>query len=85
MSVFWKIMRMSSIVVLAAIVICSFAGIAAAQDAEEDDSTIVIEGRILRPQASYIIQRANVDFGASMKKKSFIYKIEASLDNKPFQ
>ncbi len=76
---------MSSIVVLAAIVICSFAGIAAAQDAEEDDSTIVIEGRILRPQASYIIQRANVDFGASMKKKSFIYKIEASLDNKPFQ
>jgi len=85
MSAFWNLRRKPFVAALAAIVICSCAGIAVAQDSAEDDSTIVIEGRILRPQASYIIQRANVDFGAGMKKKSFIHKIEASLDNKPFK
>ena len=66
-------------------VLLSLSFSAPAQAEEEDDSTIVIQGRILRPQASYIIQRANIDFGVGMKKKSFVHKIEESLNEKPFQ
>lgn len=56
---------------------------ARAQDLELD--SIVVEGRILRPQAAYIIQRANVEFGIEAKKRSFVQKIEESLDETPFQ
>ncbi len=76
--------RIVMIAVIAAIAIVMFLQSAHAQN-EEDDSVIRIEGRILRPQASYIIQRANIDFGVGMKKKSFVDKIEMSLNEKPFQ
>jgi hypothetical protein len=54
-----------------------------AQEIEAD--SIVVEGRILRPQAAYIIQRANVEFGIEAKKRSFVQKIESSLDEPPFK
>ena len=54
-----------------------------AQDTELD--SIVVEGRILRPQAAYIIQRANVEFGIEAKRKSFVQKIEASVNEAPFK
>lgn len=53
-----------------------------AQEGELD--SIVIEGRIMRPQASYIIQRANVDFGLNAKKRSFVNKIVQSIEEEPF-
>lgn len=45
---------------------------------------IVVEGRIQRPQASYIIKRATLDFGIQAKRKSFVKKIEATIDSEPF-
>lgn len=75
-------MRTTAIGVVVCIgVLLAAAGPAAAQDVELD--AIVIEGRIMRPQASYIIQRANVDFGISAKKRSFIAKIEQSVEEEP--
>ncbi len=55
---------------------------APAQDIELD--SIVVEGRILRPQAAYSIQRANVEFGIEAKKRSFVGKIQLSIDEEPF-
>jgi hypothetical protein len=45
---------------------------------------IVVEGRIQRPQASYIIQRASIDFGIQAKRKSFVDQIVQSIEGKPF-
>ena len=81
-------MRRKFLIVIVAIVMAvvfqSFA-IAQSRDEEKKDNEIMIEGRILRPQASYILQRANVDFGLGAKKRSFIDKIEVSIDEPPFK
>lgn len=45
---------------------------------------IVVEGRIQRPQASYIIQRASLDFGIQAKRRSFVGKIVTTIENDPF-
>jgi hypothetical protein len=45
---------------------------------------IVVEGQIQRPEAAYIIQRATLDFGMTAKKRSFIGKVKASIDEAPF-
>ncbi len=54
-----------------------------AQEIMELDA-IVVEGRIQRPQASYILQRASVDFGINAKRKSFVSKIVESINTEPF-
>lgn len=45
---------------------------------------IVVEGQIQRPEAAYIIQRAQLEFGMQAKKRSFLYKIEESIEAAPF-
>ncbi|MDP8222714.1 MAG: hypothetical protein P9L99_05085 [Candidatus Lernaella stagnicola] len=45
---------------------------------------IVVEGRIQRPEAAYIIQRAQIEFGMQAKKRSFLSKVEESIDGGPF-
>jgi hypothetical protein len=45
---------------------------------------LIVEGQIQRPQAVYIIQRANLDFGAEAKRKSFVGKIRETIDQEPF-
>ncbi len=45
---------------------------------------MVVEGRIQRPEAAYIIQRAQLEFGMQAKKRSFLFKIEESIDGAPF-
>lgn len=45
---------------------------------------LIVEGRIQRPQAVYIIQRASLDFGAQAKRKSFVTKITESIRHEPF-
>jgi len=56
---------------------------AAAQGYIELDP-IVVEGQIQRPEAAYIIQRAQLEFGMQAKKRSFVYKIEESIEAAPF-
>jgi multisubunit Na+/H+ antiporter MnhG subunit len=66
---------------LALFAVIAFMGIfqdAHAQVMELD--AIVVEGRIQRPQASYILQRASVDFGIQAKRRSFVHKIEETLE-----
>ncbi|NLH49868.1 MAG: hypothetical protein GX444_14905 [Myxococcales bacterium] len=76
----WEIVI--ALAILVGSLLC-LAGVAAAQNYMELDP-IVVEGQIQRPEASYIIQRANLDFGIIAKKRSFIYKIEESIDGAPF-
>lgn len=45
---------------------------------------IVVEGRIQRPQASYILQRATLDFGIQAKRRSFVGKIVKTIETEPF-
>ena len=45
---------------------------------------IVVEGRIQRPQASYIIKRASIDFGIQAKRQSFVDRIVESIEGDPF-
>ena len=45
---------------------------------------LIVQGQIQRPQAVYIIQRANLDFGAEAKRKSFVSKIRETIDEEPF-
>ena len=45
---------------------------------------LIVEGQIQRPQAVYIIQRANLDFGADAKRKSFVSKIKETIREEPF-
>jgi len=52
--------------------------------AQDNLDSIVVEGHILRPQAAYIISRANVEFGIDAKRKHFVDKIDSSLNEPPF-
>ena len=45
---------------------------------------IVVEGRVQRPQASYIIQRASLEFGIQAKRRSFVSKIVNTIEDQPF-
>lgn len=68
---------------VAALAVGCFASISFAQDYIELDP-IVVEGEIQRPEAAYIIQRAQLDFGIAAKRRSFIQKVTSSIDEAPF-
>lgn len=70
--------------ILTLVALVSLSASAALAQETSAEASIVIEGRILRPQASYIIQRANIDFGIAVKKRSFVHKIGASINKAPF-
>ncbi|HDH97045.1 MAG TPA: hypothetical protein ENF73_04895 [Proteobacteria bacterium] len=44
----------------------------------------VVEGRVQRPEAVYIIQRAGLDFTTQIRKESFLKEITESVRKKPF-
>ncbi len=73
------------IIAIVAIAGCalSLAALGHAQSVMELDA-IVVEGRVQRPQASYIIQRSSLDFGIQAKRRSFVDKIVKSIDGDPF-
>ena len=76
---FWKI---PACIAAIACIFC-LAPSSFAQSIMELDA-IVVEGRIQRPQASYIIQRSSLDFGIQAKRRSFVDKIVKTIDEKPF-
>jgi hypothetical protein len=45
---------------------------------------ITVEGRIQKPQAFYILQRSNLNFGELEKTETFLPKIVQSVNQKPF-
>lgn len=45
---------------------------------------ITVEGRIQKPQAFYILQRSNLNFGEMEKTESFLPKIVQSVNHEPF-
>ncbi len=68
---------------LAALAVGCLFGVSPAQEYIELDP-IVVEGEIQRPEAAYIIQRAQLDFGIAAKRRSFIQKVSSSIDEPPF-
>ncbi len=78
-------MLTTRIIAIAVMVGCalSLATFGHAQSVMELDA-IVVEGRVQRPQASYIIQRSSLDFGIQAKRRSFVDKIVKSLEGDPF-
>jgi hypothetical protein len=72
-----------TILMLAAFAVMVVAPTAFAQGLIELDP-IVVEGEIQRPEAAYIIQRAQLEFGMQAKKRSFLFRIEESIDGAPF-
>jgi len=57
--------------------------LSSAQNVLELDA-IVVEGRIMKPEASYILQRASLEFGITAKRKSFVKEILKTVDENPF-
>ncbi len=45
---------------------------------------IRVEGRIQKPQAFYILPRSNLDYEALDRTRSFLPKIEESVEREPF-
>jgi hypothetical protein len=45
---------------------------------------ITVEGRIQKPQAFYILQRSNLNFGDLEKSETFVPKIVQSVNHEPF-
>jgi hypothetical protein len=43
-----------------------------------------VEGRIQKPQAFYILQRSQLNFGELNKSESFVDKIERSVEKEAF-
>jgi hypothetical protein len=46
---------------------------------------ITVEGRIQKPQAFYILQRSNLNFGELNESESFVPKVVKSVEKEPFQ
>ena len=44
---------------------------------------ITVEGRIQKPQAFYILQRSNLNFGELNRNESFLPKVEKSIEKDP--
>jgi predicted small secreted protein len=76
-----KIALILAVVMLLTLVL---AAIVAAQGTGGDYEPIVVEGRIQRPHAFYILQRASMEFGLQAKRRSFIRAIEHSIEQAPF-
>ncbi len=45
---------------------------------------VVVEGKIQRPQAVYIIQMAGLDFTSQPRKMNFLKEIVNSVEKEPF-
>ncbi len=68
-----------------------FSGAARAQEQDQGKprkvlklDVITVEGRIQKPQAFYILQRSNLNFGELEKSETFLPKIVQSVNQQPF-
>jgi hypothetical protein len=62
-------------------------GAAAAQDKKKKVirlEEIMVEGRIQKPQAIYILQRSILNFGELDRVESFLPKVSKSIEQDPF-
>jgi len=71
------------LLIVALLSVSAYALVAAQEEGGEYDP-IVVEGRIQRPHAFYILQRATMEFGLQAKRRSFIPLIERSIEQAPF-
>lgn len=69
----------------ALLLVAAVAGTAAAQNRKKIVlGEITVEGRRQKPQAFYILQRQSLNFEGLELKKSFVPKIEKSVEREPF-
>lgn len=45
---------------------------------------LTVEGKIQKPQAFYILQRSNLNFGDLSHPESFVPKVVQTVDKQPF-
>lgn len=76
--------RVIRLLVVGLVLAASAAGPAMAQKKKIVLGEIKIEGRRQKPQAFYIIQRQSLNFDGLELKKSFVPKIEKSVEKQPF-
>ena len=76
--------KLGLVLLIAAILSLAVWAVVAAQEDSGEYEPIVVEGRIQRPHAFYILQRASMEFGLQAKRRSFIAQIERSIDQAPF-
>ena len=69
-------------------VICMWLALAAPASAQQRKKIVLgeitVEGRRQKPQAFYILQRQTLNFEGLELKKSFVPKIEKSVEKQPF-
>lgn len=78
--------------VLVAGLLCSLAGVAAAEDDGSKKGggrvikleATVVEGHVHKPQAFYLLQRSNLDYDWESLKQDFIPKILQATGKHPF-
>ncbi len=73
--------------VLAVVAVVTLSGTAHAQEKKKKVlklDEIAVEGRIQKPQAFYILQRANLNFNALDRRETFLPKVVKSVDKDPF-
>jgi hypothetical protein len=76
--------KLALVILIVALLSLAAWAIAAAQEDNGEYEPIVVEGRIQRPHAIYILQRASMEFGLQAKRRSFIALIERSIERAPF-
>ena len=70
--------------VVAVMLLLTMTGTGLAQRKKIVLGEITVEGRRQKPQAFYILQRQSLNFDGLELKKSFVPKIEKSVDKQPF-
>lgn len=73
----------------ASALVLTLGALAPAQEAQKPRKVlkldvITVEGRIQKPQAFYILQRSNLNFGELEKTETFLPKILQSVNHEPF-
>lgn len=79
-----RVMMVTGKVVAALLLVAAVSGVAQAQKKKIVLGEITVEGRRQKPQAFYILQRQSLNFDGLELKKSFVPKIEKSVERQPF-
>ena len=75
---------MKKLSVLVAVLLASVAFAQAKKKKVIRLDALTVEGRIQKPQAFYILQRSNLNFGELEKAETFVPKIVQSVNQEPF-
>ncbi|RDV38033.1 hypothetical protein DV096_09465 [Bradymonadaceae bacterium TMQ3] len=79
-----RLILIGSMVLAGVIVTIATPGKASAQQAIFEFDEIVVEGRIQKPEAFYIIQAANLSYEPVDPKPSFLPELLESVEEEPF-